>query len=69
MNGWLGNTRTLSSRVRFLSKSSIWKQKSASRDPGAKVRALAPGSRHAPFFIPVPAGLGKMGGRDDKQGL
>ncbi len=57
--------KNLSSRVRFLSKSLIWKQKSASRDPGVKVRILAPGSRHAPFSTPGPLVLGKIGGRDD----
>ena len=44
----------------------IWKQKAATRDPGVTARALVPGSRLAPFSIPVPTGLGKMGGRDDK---
>ncbi len=39
----------------------IWKQKSASRDPGAKVRIFAPGSRHAHFSNPAPyRGWGKM---------
>ncbi len=59
----------LSSRHHFFSKSLIWSEKIGSRDPVIQARAVAPGSRLAPFSTPVPVGLGKMGGRDDSAGF
>ena len=63
--GNLGLQSRLSSRGRFFSKSLIWEQKPATRDPEAKVRAVAPGSR-LPVFSYQIKDLEKKWCRDDK---